>query len=906
MDRARLFSAVLLVVLVSWRTTGLCIAQEDLEEPTPAGYSFTLIDVSLDEALYTLIDKTDIQLFFESTLVAGKIVYCRVEGASEEEALLCILDGTGLDYIRQSGGLYVIVLSNRQQPTSGAVFGQVMDIKTEEPLPDAAIILLDDNTGTTTNAGGRFAFHRLIPGVHKFTVSHVAYEPVIDSVEVISQTSQMLSIALKRRTVLAMPIVVQAPPRRGIESELSQHIGSELLQRPGVEPTPTILEALNTVIGVNVGNALADVHVQGGNAGEHQYLLDGAPVFVPLRSTGFFGSFSPYALQQITVRKAGFEARHGSYLSGSIDMTHDVVPDNSSMAVVQVDPLSVNARLHGVIEALNQVQINWMTTGRVSLWRFFQPAPIDRSMRIWSEPNAFIYEALSQDNNVDDPLIALGGDSPLSFSFSDLHAAARIRLPGARSLYLSLYRGRNRFGLEIGSEEMPEEELSEEEYSWNNQTRLLRYESVWGRRGFFRATAWQSDYRLRHPLDRDPFSSFNSVPIAADSTGEDFNEILVSGVKLEFDLYATVRHLINGGLETTYTESEFELSLDPFDQTPAIDDNNVYPAQWLSSSYLQDVISLSARTQLTAGSRFTYIYGQKRLYAEPRINVSHEDRSARWMFQAAAGLYRQYVDQFDVASYNLTTLLPSFRFWIPISREARAPAAYHLAGNILYSPSRNVDVRIETYYKFQPRLRSLDFHQRLEPIDNSVSGLITARGYAYGGSLSLDYTRSSFRFRARYEYALARRKIAGRFDNRYVSTPWQIPHHIFSALDFTSGRNWTMTARWQTKWGQTWAFRPAYYDYLEPDPLIRQQAIYDFSDPEHHRLPAFNQLDFGIAYKLTLQRIGIQARLSVLNLFDTKNTVEWILENAPNSSEIILKTRESPRIYPSASIRIQY
>ena len=59
-------------------------------------------------------------------------------------------------------------------------------------------------------------------------------------------------------------------------------------------------------MGIRVGDALADVHIQGGEAGEHQFQLDGVPVFEPVHLRGLLGAFNPFAIERITVHKAGY------------------------------------------------------------------------------------------------------------------------------------------------------------------------------------------------------------------------------------------------------------------------------------------------------------------------------------------------------------------------------------------------------------------------------------------------------------------------------------------------------------------------------------------------------------------------------------------------------------------------
>jgi len=195
---------------------------------------------------------------------------------------------------------------------------------------------------------------------------------------------------------MSTPIVVNGLQQRlPSETMNAYHIAAGDLQNAPASSTPSTLQSLDAVVGVHVGDALADVHVQGGDSGEHQYLLDDAPIFVPIRNGGFFGSFSPFAIDQITIHKAGFEARHGSFLSGSIELNHDLQSSDGSIATVQIDPLSINGRINGAIREEKNISAQWMVAGRMGLWEFFQPRQIEQNVREWSRPNTFLSTTLA-------------------------------------------------------------------------------------------------------------------------------------------------------------------------------------------------------------------------------------------------------------------------------------------------------------------------------------------------------------------------------------------------------------------------------------------------------------------------------------------------------------------------------
>ncbi len=857
-------------------------------------HSFVLMGVPLEEALALLIDQTRIDLFFESELVDGKTTYCAIEQAGLEAVLRCILAGTTLDYYRLSTGVYVLTAGPLGAVAYGSVTGRVIDRQTLEPLPDASIMLADAATGTTTNEAGRFALRQLEPGLHPIVVSHVAYEAGVDSVWLSPGEHRDLEVVLQARTFESTPIIVNGLYERMPSAQLGKgELTAEALQRPGPSATPSTYEVLNDVVGVRIGDTFADLHVQGGDSGEHQHRLDGVPIFVPLRNGGFFGAFSPLAIEQITVHKAGFQASEGSFLSGAIEMDHAIASREKERIDVQVDPLSVNGRIQGQERFSESVRGSWMVAGRLGLWGLFQPAPVERRFRMWSQPGSFVSSVLSSGSRPGCSA-EVERSPPLHIEFSDFHAATRLRFGATRSLYASLYQGSHAFGIGDRSSSTGSGEDREQDYSWLNTMRQVRYEWVQGQRGFMHVGFWSSSYRLEHPVDRSPFSSDTGLVEL-----DDFDEIIETGISVGFDYAIGARHTLSGKLEPVLTESEFSLSIDPTGVSAPIDHHILAPARWYVQGFLEDVLALSDRSQLTLGARYTYVPAQQRLYAEPRLSWRYDrpdGPGGAWAFQAAAGLYRQFIYQFDVADYNASTLLPGFRFWIPIGKHMRASTAYHLASSVLFAPAEHWQLLVEGFYKYQPHLMVLDYA--------GSEGLLAARGYAYGSAVALKYETRAFRIQGHYEYDVARRQVNNRFGGAFVSVPWEAPHQTQLSIGYTLWEGLTATLRWQGIWGRSWAFRQAYYDYLEPLSEPNRSAADLFSHPERDVLPAYSRVDAGFGFARRLGRLRLQARVNAINLFDRKNELDWILED--DGGRLVRKARTAIPLFSSFSIRIRY
>ena len=884
-----------------------------------ARYTFVLTGMPLMEALNTLIDQTQISLIYESELVEGKTAFCRAHQQTQEAVLACILRGTRLDYARLSSGTYVLFADAKTHPRFGSLVGRVLDADTGAPLADANIMLEGEGTGVATNQAGRFALASLKPGPHLLIVTHVAYHGQADTVWVAPDTSNSTTLSLKPRTVLTAPIVINGFTSRLPSEDLGRgrRSAAELTEALGAGD---VIQDIDAIIGVRVGDALSDVHVQGGASGEHEYLLDGATVFVPIQNGGFIGPFSPFAVQQITVQKAGFEAAHGSHLSGVIEVEHRVASSEPREVVIQVDPLSFNGRLSGKMAHAGPLQASWMVAARGGLWGLYQPRRLEEQFQTWSAPDLFLGDALlaTEENLEAETPAPEVLAAPIEVGFGDVHAAVHLQRDGLHSIHASFYRGRNLFGSEvettapIGAATPPTADV-DDEYSWVNTTSQIRYESVLSSRAFASIGLWRSHYEYNHPVARSPFAPIDPDSTVAVAT-EDLNEIAEYGMRAGWNYAATAKHFLSGNVEVVYTgDHEFALSLDPRRGAPVVDPALREPIRWRVSAFVEDRFALSHRATLTLGSRLTYLPSQRSVYAEPRLALQYDlsaGPSGTWAFRGAVGLYRQFINQFDVATYSATALVPSVRFWLPLGNDGSPPKAYHVAGSILYMPDSRWQFNVESFYKHQPHLLVLDYCGQIDacrgPTASSNNALTNADGYAYGLGFSAHRTTRTTRLTAQYEYALARRRVANRFGGAYVTAPWNTPHRFLVSLDVVPFPHLTATVRWQGIDGRAWGFRRAYYDFLEPDPNTQRFAPYDLSDPEAHRLPFYSQWDLGVAYSRAVAGLGVQARLNFINVLDRHNVRDWSLYYDEVRVVYARSVRRSTPFIPSLSLRVTW
>ncbi|HKL17601.1 MAG TPA: carboxypeptidase-like regulatory domain-containing protein, partial [Halalkalibaculum sp.] len=271
--------------------------------------SYTLLfrGTPIEEAIKELVDKTKIDLIYDPSILSSQRVFSLSKNQSPEQILSNILKGTNLDYIQLSSGTYVIITSAKNESRYGSLAGLVLDKSTGKPLDGANVLIADASTGTSSNQSGRFTIAPLLTGEYEITITYVGYKPVRDTVSIPRQGDSLREFYLESRPVFVEPVVVTSIQKRlpyyksgkeevtNLTQSLSSYTGS-----------PDAMKSVQSVMGVNFSIPLADFNIQGGAEGEHQVLLDGVPIYNPVSFGRLTGAFSPYALQKITVHKAGY------------------------------------------------------------------------------------------------------------------------------------------------------------------------------------------------------------------------------------------------------------------------------------------------------------------------------------------------------------------------------------------------------------------------------------------------------------------------------------------------------------------------------------------------------------------------------------------------------------------------
>ncbi len=832
-------------------------------QPVPR-VTLVLRGTALADALAQLVERTQLDLAYSPELVRGRFAYCVTRDAAAEEALRCMLGGTGLDYYRLSNGTYVLTPEKEGVVPRGVLSGRVFDAQTGRPLALASVVL-QEGTGTATGAAGQYAFPRLLPGTYELRVTYVGYQPHTETVHVQAAAVAQRDVRLEPLPLPIVPIVVDglgARDERGFASatDFSTLAGAGLA-------VPDVVQRMAELPGVRIGNATADVHVQGGAAGEHDLRLDGAMLFMPPILLGLVGPLSPFAIGQIEVQRAGFGVQPGSNTVGVVEATQAVYPGPPARVDAQLDALSLNLRLLAGTPRTGRL----MLTGREGLWSHYRLQSAASFLRQWNRGDTFLRAIFS-------PPPADGGDPLAPFldadrsggtpdvGFRDLHGAYQVDLGALSRLHVSGYAGQRRL-------DAPATPYGDR-FTWDTYMGQARFTTVLNKSLYAHAQVRTSRAEQRHDY---AVGQQNGVEMARDG-----NLIVETAAEGRLDYSPLPGVLVEVGGAPTVAFDRFNVR--SVGGTPIAHLSRA----WRLASFATIRARPLPQIQAELGFRATYLKSSDKIYPEPRVSIRYDSprgRLGQLAIRLGAGLYEQFVGQYQISSPSSRALVSTSRVWMAMDGSVQPPRAEHYSAEVEYHAGRGWTANLDGYHKHQLQLYTIDYAAPVGRVGQA--GFLTGgEGFAWGvgGRLEKQWRRN--RVRMGLERSHVERGTA-LFGGNYYVVPWNEPWRFTLAADVEPVRRVALVARWESVWGRAWAFRQAYYDYLAAsrlststlapalrDVVERHVAAYHLDAPEANTLPPYHRLDLGAALTVPLGGAQVQYRLDAINVLGRRNVAE--------------------------------
>ena len=211
------------------------------------------------------------------------------------------------------------------------ITGKVVNKETQEAIVGANILVVNTNTGTTTNDKGVFSFDWQGDFPIKIRVSHIGYSEQEVTVLVPSEVwMEMESSVLKGEEILIIG------DRRKIEREVSssgEDVSLEQIEVRGIRDIGEVLQEMSSVVISTTILGRQTASVRGSNANEISVYLDGAKLNRPLDGVADLSAIDMMDLSSVEIIRGGNSVFFGPGNFGGVIHLSSQSPESNTLTL---------------------------------------------------------------------------------------------------------------------------------------------------------------------------------------------------------------------------------------------------------------------------------------------------------------------------------------------------------------------------------------------------------------------------------------------------------------------------------------------------------------------------------------------------------------------------------------------
>ena len=211
------------------------------------------------------------------------------------------------------------------------ITGKVVNKETQEAIVGANILIVNTNTGTTTDDKGVFSFDWQGDFPIKIRVSHIGYSEQEVTVLVPSEIwMEMESSVLKGEEILI------TGDRRKIEREVSssgEDVSLEQIEVRGIRDIGEVLQEMSSVVISTTISGRQTASVRGSNANEISVYLDGAKLNRPLDGVADLSAIDMMDLSSVEIIRGGNSVFFGPGNFGGVIHLSSQSPESNTLTL---------------------------------------------------------------------------------------------------------------------------------------------------------------------------------------------------------------------------------------------------------------------------------------------------------------------------------------------------------------------------------------------------------------------------------------------------------------------------------------------------------------------------------------------------------------------------------------------
>lgn len=753
----------------------------------------------------------------------------------------------------------LLILSFNFLPQLNAQYrisGYIKDAQSGESLIGANIWQPALKKGASANTYGFYSLS-LPYDTATIQVSYVGYEP--QNIFISIQKDTTINFSLSLSDEMSEVVVKGSRPTLELTKMSAMKIqAAQIKSIPALLGEVDVMKAIQLMPGVQGGTeGSSGIYVRGGGSDQNLILLDGVPVYNASHLFGFFSVFNADAINTVDVIKGGFPARYGGRLSSVIDIS--------------------------MKEGNMQ---NWLAEGGIGLIssRLSVEGPIKKGKGsiIISARRTYI-DILAR------PLIKASsdGDTDLGYYFYDLNAKANYILSDKDRIYISAYRGLDKFYARDDYEDSYDGYTSgyEDEYGikWGNITTAARWNHLFSNKLFLNTTATYSRYNFKLFEDSKSFSTdINTGEVTNDSYYAAYNSgIQDYGLRFDFDYYLNNQHAVKFGVNYIYhifqpeafnIDGDFEEEFD-LPNSPSIFGNEY-------AIYVEDEFEPFKKLKVNAGVHASAFYVDEKWYpsVQPRV-------SSRYLINDKLSVKASYAEmaQFLHLLTNSGIGLPT-DLWVPVTENIKPQISQQTAIGISSLLGKGkYEASIEAYYKDMKNLIEYKEGSNFLEVSDSWENKVTAGdGWSYGSEFLFRKNEGILTGWVGYTLSWNYRQFDELNFGKTYPYKYDRRHDISIVANYKVSEKFEIGGTWVYGTGNAITIPIARFPVLETNNYDNQngepdyyygseEEVYQYSERNAYRMPAYHRMDIGLTWHKKKKWGEASWNVSIYNLYNRQN-----------------------------------
>ncbi|WP_343530675.1 TonB-dependent receptor [Pedobacter sp.] len=746
--------------------------------------------------------------------------------------------------------LFICFLSFAQQTFK--ISGRVKS--SDGAIEAATIHIVEEKRNIMTDSLGYYEVE-LKAGNYTFLISAVGMNSLRKSVK--ANKNHEVDFQLEDSANNLDEIVISTT--RDDRSLASPQMGAERLTMKTIKNIPLIfgerdvMKAIQLLPGIkSAGEGGAGIYVRGGAADQNLVLMDDVPVYNAAHLLGFFSTFNPDAVEDITVYKTGMPSQYGGRLSSVLDIKMRQGDAEKFSASGGIGLISSKLTLEGPIQ---------------------------------KEKSSFLVSAR---RTYVDALLRLSPDSTINQNtmyFYDINGRADFQLGENDKLVFSGYLGSDKLGI-----------AKTFGLTWGNAIASAQWKHLYSSKLNSTTTASFTRYQNKIQIN----TGIDNVQI--------YSQLNDWALKHNFFWQASDKNLVKFGFNSIYHKvTPGEISSEGASSYNSVNYQKRFSLEnaiFASSDWqATDKLNIGFGVRLTG---FSVLGGGDFLTVDPNGNVINstyykkgevvktylnlEPRlSLSYLLNEQSSVKASYVrnaQNMHMIS-NSTSSRPSDK-WLPSSLMVKPEVSDQFAVGYYRNLFNNAfELNVESYYKSMDN--QIDYRDGAETFnsDNIETQLLYGIGRAYGLEVLFKKKKGDFTGWLSYTLSKTERQIDGINGGNWYNARQDRTHEVALVGSYQLNKRWSLSASWIYYTGDAITFPTGKYN-------MDGQVFFYYTDRNTYRMPSYHRLDLGANLQLKKRKnFSSELSFSLYNAYGRKNAYTITFreaENDPSRTEVVRTT----------------